>query len=352
MGTPEDLVLPHIRQLQNYVPGEQPAGEGYIKLNSNENPYPPPPQVLAGIRAATDQSLRLYPDAAAEEVRRRLAAQFGVAPEQTMVGNGSDELLNLIVRCFVGPGHKVAYPYPTYSYYDKLVALQGGKAVRIELDEDFGFPPALAIPDARLTFLANPNAPTGILLGEEQLTALLSPAEGIVVLDEAYIDFSTGGGIDLLKRFANLIIVRTMSKSFSLAGARVGFCFAAEPLIEILSKVKEHYNVNRLSLAAAAAALDQIESVRANADRIRATRSRLSQALVRLGFFVYESQANFVLARLATPPAVELYRALKERRILVRHFSQRRLTDCLRISVGTDRETDALLKALEELLGP
>ena len=350
MPEPESYFLPHIRTMPPYVPGEQPRQSGFIKLNPNENPYPPAPLVLERLEAALDADLRVYPDPDATAVRRRLADLYGVAPEQTLLGNGSDELLNIILRSFVAPGDTVAYPYPTYGYYDTLSAIQGARIHRPDFGPDYSLPPALTEVEAKVTFVVNPNAPSGTLLPQAALSTLADVVAGILVVDEAYVDFTEGGCISLIDRHPNLVVLRTMSKSFSLAGMRLGFCFANASLVAGMGKVKDHYNVNRLGLVAAEAALEAVDHMRANAERITVTRQRLRRGLLERGFDVPESAANFVLARRAAPPAAQLYEALKARRVLVRHFAQRRLEDCLRISVGTDSDIDGLLQALDEIL--
>ena len=349
-----DLFRPNIARLRGYVPGEQPREKGYIKLNTNENPYPPSPLVLARLRDACSADLRLYPDPDAWALRRKLGEVFAIAPQQIMAGNGSDELLNVIIRSFAGEGDKIAYPHPTYGYYKPLIDIQGAEAVPVEFDEKFSVPEGLAVPGARITFLANPNAPSGTLVSYDEVAALCARVDGVLVVDEAYVDFSQGGCIQLIAEHPNAIVVRTMSKSFSLAGMRIGFAFAPTALIEGMWKVKDHYNLNRLSLVAAEVALEDIDAMRANAVRVCATRAHLCAGLRTLGFYVWDSQANFVLARLgerwANNTAAELYAELKERRILVRYFATPpRLADCLRISVGTDAEITALLAALKEL---
>ena len=349
-----NLFRPNIARLRGYVPGEQPREQGYIKLNTNENPYPPSPLVLARLREACSADLRLYPDPDAWTLRRKLGEVFAIAPQQIMVGNGSDELLNVIIRSFAGEGDKIAYPHPTYGYYQPLIDIQGAEAVPVEFGEDFALPEGLAVPDARITFLANPNAPSGTLASYDEIAALCARVDGVLVVDEAYVDFSQSGCMRLVRQHPNAIVVRTMSKSFSLAGMRIGFALAPAALIAGMWKVKDHYNLNRLSLVAAEAALEDIEAMRANAVRVCATRAHLGVELRRLGFYVWDSQANFVLARLggrwADGTAAELYAQLKERRILVRYFATPpRLANCLRISVGTDAEIAALLAALQEL---
>ncbi len=338
--------LPHIAGMAGYLPGEQPGDGEYLKLNTNENPCPPSPLVLARLRAAVDGGLRRYPDAGATGVRRRLAALFGLGEEHFVVGNGSDELLNIAVRCFAGAGDEVAFATPTYPYYAKLVELQDARRPSIEFDDDFSLPAALAAAGAPLTLVPNPNSPSGTVVSGEDLESLAAEVSGILVVDEAYVDFARRGAVDLVRRHANVIVARTLSKSFSLAGLRVGFCIAAPELAEGMGKVKEHYNVNALSQVAAEAALDDIEWMRSNARRVVATRSRLTRALREHGCRVWDSEANFVLARM--PSGVDagtVASGLRQRRILVRYFGgDPRLSDCLRISVGTDGEIDRLLR--------
>ena len=346
----KDPFQPHIRLMAGYVPGEQPGDGEYVKLNTNENPYPPSPGVIASLRQACGSPLQRYPDPDAGEVVGKLAALFGVAAERILVGNGSDELLNVAVRCFVGEGQTVALPHPTYPYYQKLIDLQNAVAVRCELGEDFELPAEFPPLDARLTLLANPNSPSGTAVAADAVEAMAARVAGVLLVDEAYVDFSRGGCLDLVDRCPNVIVCRTMSKSFSLAAMRIGFCFGPDDLIAGMRKVIEHYNVNALAQAAASAALDDVAAMRANAQRITATRTRLAQGLQGLGFKLWDSEANFVLARITAPPAAELYRRLRERRILVRYFSEPRLQDCLRISVGTESETELLLAELSALV--
>ncbi len=350
MSTNGPAFRPNIARMKGYVPGEQPQSGGFIKLNTNENPYPPSAALLDRLRQACTEDLRLYPDPDATALRALLARTFGPSPDHFIVGNGSDELLTIIIRSFAGEGDSIAYAYPTYGYYQPLIEVQGAQAVVVDYPEDFSLPSALAETGANLTFVVNPNAPSGTLVPVEHIAALAERVRGILVVDEAYVDFSQGGCIDLVGDRANVIVVRTMSKSFSLAGMRIGFACTSPEIVAGMWKVKEHYNLNRLSLVAAEAALEDIETMRHSANRICATRARLTEELRALGFFVWDSATNFVLVRSEARPAAELYNALKDRRILVRYFNQKRLDDCLRISIGTDEETDALIASLREIL--
>ena len=352
MSSSPPKLLPHIDAMDAYVPGEQPRDDGeVIKLNTNENPYPPSSAVLRRLHEACNEGLRLYPDPDARGVKHRLSLLFDLPVERILVGNGSDELLNLVVRCFVAAGQKVVVPHPTYPYYEKLVQLQGGLLVKRDFEEDFSLPEDFANADAPLTIVANPNSPSGTTVSSEAIAAVASNLGGILVVDEAYVDFTVGGCIHLLERFSNLIVMRTMSKSFSLAAMRIGYCFAHPQLIAGLGKAKEHYNIGGLAQVAAEAALDDVQSMKANAERVRRSRKSLTAGLHRLGFEVWDSESNFVLARIANPTAEAVYEQLKLRRIFVRYFREPRLRDCIRISVGTDAEIETLVRHLGQIVG-
>ena len=345
---PSSLTRPIVGALTGYVPGEQPQDRRYIKLNTNENPYPPSPRVLAAVRAATTDDLRLYPDPMANALRERAAAVYDVDRETVLVGNGSDDLLNLIVRACVGAQDRVVYPYPTYSLYDTLVTIQEGQAIHIPYPDDFSLPYGLAEAGGRVTFVCHPNSPSGTPVPIDAIEALARQVTGVLVVDEAYVDFADTTALGLVRRYDNVVVLRSFSKSFSLAGMRIGLAFGAENMIAELLKVKDSYNVTRLSIVAATAALDDYGWMQANVARVRQTRGRLTEALRQLGFAVLPSQANFVLARRPGRSAEDVYRALKERGILVRYFATPELRDALRISIGTDAEIDALLTALQE----
>src|SRR5262245_868934 len=344
-----DAIRPTIRHMHGYVPGEQPQDKRYIKLNSNENPYPPSPRVIAALHQAVNEDLRLYPDPVANRLRDKAAAVYGVHRDQVLVGNGSDDLLTMLMRTCVGPRDRVAFPVPTYSLYDTLVTMQDGEVVRVPFPLDFSLPRQLAEVDAKLTFLCHPNAPSGTLTPLPKIEELAQRVQGILVIDEAYIDFADETALPLLHRYPHVVILRTFSKSFSLAGLRIGLALGHPQLIAELLKVKDSYNVNRLSIIAAIAALEDYQWMCHNVDKIRATRRRLMAALREMGYFVYDSQTNFILARAAGAKQEPMYLGLKERGILVRYFSSPELADCLRITVGTDEEIDQLLAAMHEL---
>jgi len=341
----------NIKRMSGYVPGEQPQGERLIKLNTNENPYPPSPRSLEAARAWLDADLRLYPDPVARQVRECVGRLFDVDPDCVLVGNGSDDLLTIAFRSFVDPGQTVAFPTPTYSLYPVLTEIQDGRVLEVPFPTDFSLPPDLLGVDAALTLLANPNSPTATLIPPHDVARLAESLDGVLLVDEAYVDFADSHCVDLAKRHDNVIVTRSFSKSFALCGLRLGYAVAHPALINGMMKVKDSYSVNRMAAVAGAAALEDIDYMRQSADRIRATRARLSKALEELGCFVYPSQANFVFARVPSPlSARHLYESLKSRRILVRYFDASRLDDCLRITVGTDDEITTLLENLDELM--
>jgi histidinol-phosphate aminotransferase len=340
---------PVVRAMTGYIPGEQPQDRRTIKLNTNENPYPPSPHVIEAIRAAANDDLRLYPDPMANALRDRAATQYGFHRDNILVGNGSDELLSLIVRACVSTGDRVVFPYPTYSLYDTLVTVQEGETIHLPYPADFTLPAGLAAARGRITFVCHPNSPSGTPVPINAIEALAKEVSGLLVVDEAYVDFAASNALSLVHRYDNVIVLRTFSKSFSLAGMRIGLAFACPGVIAELLKVKDSYNVTRLSIVAATTALEDYAWMEANVARVRRTRARLIEGLGQLGFSVLPSQSNFVLARRSGHNLESVYLALKERGILVRYFPTPELHDALRISVGTDAEIDALLAACRSL---
>jgi len=339
----------NVKALAAYVPGEQLRGPGVIKLNANENPYPPSPKVLRALRAAADSSLRLYPEPASDSLRAVASRVYGVDADHIIAGNGSDELLTILMRCFVGSRGRVAYPMPTYSLYDTLVDIQGGVRAPVRYPSDFSIPPSLAAQRAALTFLCNPNAPSGTLVSLSAIGRLAKAAKGILVVDEAYIDFASAtnvSAIPLVRRCSKLVVLRTFSKSFSLAGMRIGLAFASPDIIAGMMKVKDSYNLNRLSALAATAALQDLPWMRRNVRRIQRGRDQLASALDAMGFQVYESQTNFILARRPGTDVHAIQQTLKRRKILIRYFDVPGLDDCLRFTIGTPAEMRALIAAL------
>ncbi len=340
----------NIERMSGYTPGEQPKDGEYIKLNTNENPYPPSPGVLNAIKDALNKELRLYPDPVATAARVKIAGVLGTKPERVMAGNGSDDVLSIIIRSFAGAGDKVVFPYPSYMLYKTLSELQDGLACAIDFTEDYSLPGDFVVKGAKVTFIANPNSPSGTMISPEKLSEIATKIDGVLVIDEAYADFAHDNCLRLVEKHNNVLVLRTLSKSYSLAGIRFGFCVAQESLITGMMKVKDSYNADRLSIVAAVAALDDQITMKTHAAKIIETRRYLAAALQEMGFFVYPSETNFVLARCRKGVSAQnLYLALKSRKILVRYFNLRRLDDCLRITVGTREEIETLLKHLREL---
>jgi len=339
----------NIDEMTGYVPGEQPgADQRVIKLNTNENPYPPSPRALQVLRETDWTVLRKYPDPMANKVRDIAARLFDVGRRNVLCGNGSDELLTLVFRAFVGEGERIAWPTPTYSLYPVLAEIQVAEAVEIPTRDDFTLPlDELAHVDAKVVVVCNPNAPTGVFTPVEAIAGLADRFGGVVVVDEAYADFGPGSAIPAVSDKTNVLVLRTLSKSYSLAGLRFGFAVGPPDLIAGLVKVKDSYNTDAVSIEVAAAALQDQEWMRANVEKIRSERARLTQRLTQLGFDVTPSEANFLLVRVPDSGAEACYEDLKARGILVRYWNLPRLADKVRITVGTPGENDALLAALE-----
>ncbi len=340
----------NIDGLEPYQPGFQPKGGGFVKLNTNENPYPPAPGAAAAIRKTGEDSLRLYPDPLSVRLREVIAEVYGLPVERIIAGNGSDELLAMALRCFAGEGDRVAFPTPSYSLFGVLARIQGAKPAAYELDEDFGLPEEFFGAKAAIKLIASPNSPTGTIYPIAAIERLLRKTEGMVLVDEAYVDFAEESSLPLLLDFPNLLVTRTCSKSYSLAGLRVGYAFASEEVVSGMMKVKDSYNLNAVSAAAAAAALADREYFQETTARIVAERERLANTLVDLGFRVIPSGANFLLGRPPEGRAGELYEALFERKILVRWFDTPRLQEFIRISIGTPEQMDLLTGAIREIL--
>ncbi|MBF0369140.1 MAG: histidinol-phosphate transaminase [Magnetococcales bacterium] len=351
-------VRPNVLALAGYVPGEQPSPrQTLIKLNTNENPFPPPEAVLTAIRETSrGDRLRLYPEPSARLVREAAAAAYGLSPEEIVVGNGSDDLLTMILRTFVDPGEGVAAPDPTYTLYAPLTQLQGGRFIPVPWagGERFELPiSALADTGAKVIFLPRPNAPTGHVNSLEEVARLCQAAPGVVVLDEAYGDFAMDNGLPLLPDHDNLIITRSFSKSLSLAGLRIGLGFMSREIATQMHKVRDSYNLDAVAQAAATAALENLSTCEKNTRIIRQERQRLTQNLQERGFQVIPSQANFILTTIPTGKRDgEGWLAdLKTHGFLVRYFgSDPNLADKLRITIGTPEEMDRFLGVVDQLL--
>ncbi len=342
-----------LKNVEGYVPGEQPKpGERVIKLNTNENPYPPSPRAMQAILDIGDDGLRRYPDPVSIELRTVAVQLYGFdGPEWVIAGNGSDELLAMIIRTFTDPGDTVYSCYPTYILYETLAKLHGAAFTPVDLDESYGLTSAFYSLKGRALFLPRPNAPSGVAWPLAEMERLCRSFPGLVVIDEAYADFAVDNCMGLVRSLDNVIVTRTFSKSYSLCGLRAGLAFARPDVIRELFKTKDSYNLSAVSQAGATAGLRDQAHMLANRAKIVATRARLTAGLRDLGFRIPESQSNCVIAQWSgTPCARDIFLALRERKILVRYFDARRLTDSLRITVGTDAETDALMNALREIL--
>lgn len=342
---------PHIERMAGYVPGEQPRAGEFIKLNTNENPYPPSPRVAEAIVRALDGRLRLYPDPVGSEFRRAAARLHGVEPEMVLAGNGSDDLLTILTRAFVAPGDAVVHPTPSYILYRTLVELQDARGVAVPFSSDWGLDPdSFAVDGARLAFLANPNSPSGTALTPDRVADLAGRLLCPLVVDEAYGDFAETNCVALVREHANVIVTRSFSKGYGLAGLRLGYLIARPEVVAGLVKVKDSYNCDTLSLVGGTAALEDRDYLASTRARILETRRRLTAAVRSLGYHVPESQANFVWC-VGGPPAAQVYQALKDEwKILVRLMRYPGLPDGLRITVGTDPEIDRLLVALQTLI--
>jgi histidinol-phosphate aminotransferase len=341
------VVRARIRSLAGYTPGEQPAaGSRLIKLNTNENPYPASPAVARAVEESITR-LHLYPEPLADGLRRRAAERFGVRPQNVLVGNGSDEILALCFKACAGPGDRVAYPVPTYSLYRTLADLAECQAVEASA-RDGEVPTELLEADARITFLCTPNSPLGYEIPLDQVRRVAAATRGLVVVDEAYVDFGGTTALSLLEELENLLVLRTLSKSYSLAGARIGLAFARPELIVELCKVKDSYNVSRLAQAAGMAALEDSGWMEANVTRVRLTRERVRQELIRLGFRVPPSAANFLWVDCGANGGERVYRSLRERGVLARYFDAPGLRNGIRVTVGSDDDMDRFLTAIAE----
>lgn len=340
-----------IRAMTGYVPGEQPGDQQFIKLNTNENPYPPSPKVLEAVQStlAGGDLLRRYPDPLGTLFRRAAGRVLGIDPDAILIGNGSDDILTIITRAFVGENGLVVSPTPSYLLYRTLAELQGARFQTVSYTPDWQLPDPWTIVKADLTFVANPNSPSGTSVSRKDLDHLAEQLNGPLVIDEAYADFAQEHALSLAGK-RNVIVTRSLSKSYSLAGIRFGYAIAEPGLVREFIKVKDSYNCDAISLVAATAALEDQEYLRQTRTRILQTRDRLIQELPKLGFHICPSQANFVWARHAPGALERMFEELKQRRILVRYMAYAGYGDGLRISVGTDAEIDRLLAELKTIV--
>ena len=388
MKNPTNFIRPLVRELHPYVYGEQPKIKGLIKLNTNENPYPPSPKVLAAVKAAVDGRLRLYPNPTAQALREKLAKLHGCHADNIIVGNGSDELLALATRAFVEPTccrhpvgrsnhkselparrwqHVVQYFTPSYSLYPVLADIHGAARNAVPLKSDFSLPTVAELKrgqkkppegrtpngwkfDAALTFVTTPNAPSGRGYSTRELDALCQAQRGVVVLDEAYVDFAGENALKLALKHPHVLVARTFSKAYSLCFQRVGYFVGHPDLIAALHKIRDSYNVNGLGQIAAEATLDDLPYYRANFEKIIATREWLSRELTKLGFRVLPSRTNFILARPPRFSAQAWLQSLRGQKVLVRWFDRPEVKNYLRITIGTAAEAEALVNAVRKIL--
>ncbi len=343
------LIRGSVNGASGYVPGEQPRDSRMVKLNTNENPYPPSPAIGKALAGFPADSLRLYPDPACRELRAAIARLHGCAPENVICGNGSDDLLTLCFSAFLENDGAVGFLDPSYSLYPVMARLRGLRTIPVELGARFESRLPQEGAPCQLFFLTNPNAPTGYLCPKDEVGAFCRSQRGVVVIDEAYVDFAAADCMDLALGLDNAICLRTLSKSYSLAGLRLGYAIGPVPLVNALFKVKESYNVDRITQALALAAIADSAAMRAGVEKVKATRSRFSRVLSDMGFDVYPSESNFIWARPGARQAKDVCRELARRQIYVRYFEGPRTGDCIRISIGTDGEMDLLAAALREM---
>jgi len=351
---PQKIMKSYIRKsvqaLSGYTPGEQPTSPNIIKLNTNENPYPPSLQVQEVMARMSGEALRVYPDPNCLRLREEIAALHGCSVDQVIVGNGSDELLALCTRALVERDGTIAYWEPSYSLYPVLAAIEGLSTRTIALNPDFSCPLDQGLArENELFFWTNPNAPTGLSVDSEDVEKLCASSQGVVIMDEAYADFAPTHCMALALRSEQVLVARSLSKSYGLAGIRLGYMVGPQPLIAALYKIKDSYNVNRVSQEIGLAALRDQAYMQEQVQRIRVTRARLERALDALDVEVYPSSSNFVWARPRHVPAETLFRSLREQGVLVRHFPGERTGAFLRISVGTEEQVDGFLGQLENL---
>ena len=340
--------------LDAYVPGEQPADMEYIKLNTNESPYPPPKSVINSVTPDEIEKLRLYPNPDGTNLIKKIAANYDVSPENVIIGNGSDELLAFAFLAFCDDERGVAFPDITYGFYPVYAELYGITYEQIPLKDDFSIDINDYIDTGKNIVLANPNAPTGIALTlpEIEMIAQSNP-EYIVLIDEAYVDFGAESAIPLTKKYDNLIVLHTYSKSRSMAGARMAYAISSAPLTEDMNKMKysfNPYNVNRLTQIMSEAAMGEEEYFTKKRKEIIDTRQYTSDRLKDFGFIMTDSKANFIFAKHQKLSGLDLYTRLKERGVLVRQWSKPKISDYIRVTIGTREQMDAFLSAIEEIL--
>jgi histidinol-phosphate aminotransferase len=344
---------PSIAAMDGYVPGFQPDDvASWIKLNTNENPYPPSPRVVEAIMAEVGSdgaSLRTYPSASSRKLREAAGQLYGFDPSWIIMANGSDEVLNNLIRACAGEGQDVGYVHPSYSYYSTLAEIQGAVVCTYGLTESFAIEAFPEFYHGKVFFLTTPNSPLGFAFPLDYIEDLARNCGGLLVIDEAYADFADGNALELVKKYENVVVTRTFSKSYALAGMRLGLAIARPEIIAALDKIRDHYNLDRLAQAACVAALKDQTYFRESCRKIIATREWFTGELTAIGYNVIPSQANFVFASPPDKNGKRVYEGLFERKILVRLLSDPLLTHGLRISIGTREEMEATVAALIEI---
>lgn len=343
---------PNVDAMAPYVPGEQPQpGTKIIKLNTNENPYPPSPKAMSVLQNLDGECLRRYPDPYANEFRQAVSDALDIPRDWIIVGNGSDEILNVLIRACSEGARKVVYPIPTYVLYRTLSTMQLAETVEVSYGEDFKLPiEELVAANGAVTLIASPNSPDGHAVPINDLRCLASRLQGVLAIDEAYVDFAEESATPLLSEFDNVILLRTLSKGYSLAGLRLGFGIANPKMLEGLFKVKDSYNIDAIACAVGAAAMRDQFYKNECSDKVKLSRAKLALSLQELNFKVWESQANFLFVQPQHVKAEVLYLKLKQYGILVRYFKQPGLDDKLRITVGTDEQNRILTDTLSNIL--
>src|SRR5262245_20522638 len=345
-------VRPEILAMDGYVPGEQPQDGGIIKLNTNENPYPSSPAVQRAIGRAIQMGLQRYPDPMAGAFRQRAAQLLGVEPNWILCGNGSDDILTIVTRAFVGQGDLLRLPYPSYILYKALAQLQGAAAEEIHFQTDWSLADDFSrpMPRLKLAYLPNPNSPSATMIAPQRVREITAALPCSLVVDEAYVDFSDTNCIALVKETDKIMVTRSLSKSYALAGLRFGYIVAQPHIIEQLEKVKDSYNCDALSIAGATAAIDDQSWLKDNQAKVRASRERLTAGMRALGFATVDSQANFVWNPHHSVPVKPLYERLKSEGVLVRYMDYPGWGDGLRVSVGTDEQIEKCLGLLRRMV--
>ena len=345
------IVRPVVREMTGYTPGEQPAaGERVVKLNTNENPFQPSPRVMHAIASIEAEQLRRYPNPTADAFRDAAAEVHGVTPDMILAGNGSDDVLSAAMLTFLSPGDTLAYPHPTYSLYPVLAELDEVKVAQVPWERDWSLPiDGLVSAKPQAIFLANPNAPSGTFVSPQKVEELCKRFSGAVLVDEAYVDFADDNCLPLLRDYANVVITRTLSKAYSLAGLRFGYAIARPEVIREMNKARDSYPCDAISVAAATAAILDQEYARDKWERVKSERQRVSSELTQMGWKVLPSHANFILAAVPDGRGRDAYLGLKRQGILVRYFDKPGLSDKVRITIGTSQENNALIGGIKAL---